>query len=978
MNDTDILIQYFQLYIEEITKGKDNYFISFCNVDIEIFEKLKYDTKFFGDSISLEFINQDEYDKAVRLRNDINKRKIVILTSKSVKNIDSLKHFSEFEVFPDRENIELLWKILKKLFSIETGEKIYQRFFQTIIKQRKVTMSQLISYIMVSRDATGHLKNSLLNSNLNMLGCWKAGSTSQLVQIATLHKIIRASDPSQIRKKLENITQEKVKGLNVRAKKDIERLIFENNFQKLLEDYEFTQVQDYFQIRKKSSNSHEQNEVVHQILYSFQDYKSSEESFPSLEEFEKDLLESVEYFESTTYSRLSETLNKFQRQNIRKKDFILRINEIKKVILNNTINLKSKDKEQFLKLLKELCSEFKFFDEVNDNIAYPYAIEHYVKLAYPFAEKYFDLLKFILSNKMIQLTLNQLELFDKVIELFLIETDSGYIMPFFHPIYITYFCKILKTYKKMNQLLNEKDEILESVLESTLHGIMDKFPISTLMLNNIRYQFDNSTMDFPFFIKFVPPSYTLSKSSVEPNLLYKKIENYIISHPYISELRVLTIGHFDLSTIGSLNNKIKAFSQLGKVLLKEVVISLASENVDRIRSQIDFLFEDERFLDCIKFKVLSVTESSKKDFHKMVDNNHIIFILDSQLLYAQPKLLEITSQKNTLEIRLKQQNLNGYIEHFVDDDINDINLLWDTLQNISKNNNSVPARWNYGELNAKTFGDIINEIEQSRELNIVAFSSNLDIVSHIFIQRNMYEAMLVGSKNRSMFQITFLSSKKEKLEAIQHYLYPECFISIEDLLGLTLKDPEDLSALLGLSHGIDLIDFYLRFSLQKQKIQIEAIIPESHKDKIIEEEFLGGIGRILGIIYQKNQNIFTDSLKKSFANYMYSSSRSYADSFFALYLSNSYFVSQQYIDVNLCYKYFSKQVTQFDFYNAKQVCEFINQTNIYDEATIFDFRSRFEDENVNIILEGAHELMGIYNNYEDKVKKLIKGVHENA
>lgn len=833
---------------------------------------------------------------------------------------------------------------------------------------------------MASRDdATGHLKNSLLNSNLNMLGCWKAGSSSQLVSIATLHKIIRASDPSQIKKKLENITQEKVKGLNIKAKRDIERLIFQNDFEKLMEDFEFFQVQEYFQIRKKRLNYQEQSEIINQIYYSFQDYKNSKESFSSLKEFEKDLLETDEYFESTTYSRLSETLIKFQRNNIVKNDFISDIHEIENIILNNTFNVKPKEKEEFLKLLNDLRAKFEFFDKANDNIAYPYAIEHFVKLAYPFAEKYFDILKFILNNKMTQLTLKQLGLFDKIIGLFFLSTDSGYIMPFFHPIFITYFCKILKIYNRMNQLLHGKDdEILESVLESTLDSAMERFPISTLMLNNIRYQFDNNIMDLPFSVKFVPPSYTLSKSSVEPNLLYKKIESYIFKHPYISKLRVLIIGHLDLSTIGSLNNKIKVFSQLRKVLLEEVVISLASENVERIRTQIDSLFEDERFLDCIKFKVLTVTENSKKDFHKMVDNNHIVFILDSQLLYAQPKLLEVTSQKNMLDIRLKQQNLNEYIEHFVDDDVNDINLLWDTLQNISQNNNSVPARWNYGELNAKTFGDIIYEIEHSRELNIVAFSSNLDIVRHIYIQRNMYEARLVGSKSRSMFQITFLPSKKEKLEEIQQPLNPQCFIAIEDLLGLTLKDPDDLSSFLGLSHEIDLFGFYLRFSLQQQKIIIEVIIPETNKEKIIEEDFSGGIGRIIGIIYNRNKNMFTDSLKKGLANYMYSSSHSYADSFFTLYLSNSYFVSQEQITVNLFYSNFPKQVNQFDFYSAKQVCEFINQTDVYDEATVFDFRSRFEDENVSLILDGARELSAIFDNYEHKVKKLIKGVHENA
>lgn len=130
MNDTVIIIKYFQLYIEEITKGKDSYFISFCNVDMEIFEKLKLVDKPFGDDISLVFINRDEYYEAVRLRNDKSKKKIVILTSKSVKNIDSLKHFQSLKCSQIEKILIYYGKFLSDFFPSKHKKKYIKDFFK--------------------------------------------------------------------------------------------------------------------------------------------------------------------------------------------------------------------------------------------------------------------------------------------------------------------------------------------------------------------------------------------------------------------------------------------------------------------------------------------------------------------------------------------------------------------------------------------------------------------------------------------------------------------------------------------------------------------------------------------------------------------------------------------------------------------------------------------------------------------------------
>ena len=96
MNDLQsIFIKYIKHYIEILTEGRDEFFISLCDIDEEFLKSINSSD---FQKYKVAVVNNEDYSEAVHYRNDINVQRIVLLSGEGIKQIDSLKDFNEYSL----------------------------------------------------------------------------------------------------------------------------------------------------------------------------------------------------------------------------------------------------------------------------------------------------------------------------------------------------------------------------------------------------------------------------------------------------------------------------------------------------------------------------------------------------------------------------------------------------------------------------------------------------------------------------------------------------------------------------------------------------------------------------------------------------------------------------------------------------------------------------------------------------------------
>ena len=111
---TEQFKRYLKTYITLLVEEKLEFFIAIVDVERELasdFLESSGDT-----SYQAVWFERKDYAKAVRLRNDPDVRRIVLLSNDTVKMIDSLKDFVEYPILP--EHREDLWCCLEAAFVV--------------------------------------------------------------------------------------------------------------------------------------------------------------------------------------------------------------------------------------------------------------------------------------------------------------------------------------------------------------------------------------------------------------------------------------------------------------------------------------------------------------------------------------------------------------------------------------------------------------------------------------------------------------------------------------------------------------------------------------------------------------------------------------------------------------------------------------------------------------------------------------------
>ena len=136
--------KYVGQYVEALTKGKDEYFLSLCDIEEEVLEGL--DVSELTD-FQVAVVSPRDYSAAVRLRNDTETDRIVLLSGEGVKQIDSLKDFNEYSVLCRDRGI--LWQCLEHVLDLRGKISAEVRtFLEEVLDAGDVSFFDLLYYFL--------------------------------------------------------------------------------------------------------------------------------------------------------------------------------------------------------------------------------------------------------------------------------------------------------------------------------------------------------------------------------------------------------------------------------------------------------------------------------------------------------------------------------------------------------------------------------------------------------------------------------------------------------------------------------------------------------------------------------------------------------------------------------------------------------------------------------------------------------------
>ena len=982
MIEKNILVNYILTYLNILTKDKSSYFISFCDVELEVFDVLENNVEILGTGINVVYLNTNDYHQAVLLRNDSSKDKIVLFTTKSVKYIDSLKHFSEYSLLPPPLTNPEPWEILRKSFELASNAKL-KKHFDTILQLKRPSLSTLFEYILkCTNTTTKHLDNKLLNSNLSIFGCWNSENKNELIANVKLKKMIRYSQPEEIERRLnsEGLAGEGDSGLKKSQKKDIEKLLFQSEYSKIVNKYLFEQVSPYFKkVSITPSANNTQEESISWIYSCQQFWEEGREEHDSPLSLEKEialnwknemdepyLLQYQAIFKR--FDRLftfSEGISKYSND----------IDELRKKIMSNSTNIRPSSKERMDAGLDELKRKFNlvFQDFQNCDSRFPYLLHGFLNYSNTYAHVYLNLLQLVFKDELLQRELTSHGLLGDLLQLFILKDGRNCHLPFFHPFFIIYLNKQKFYYDQLLCLDEESwgDMDKDVLLAASAYSILNysqSFPINTLLFGNQLYRFDNNFENIPFYLSFITAVEEGSITSIEPNLIYPQVADYIREHPYVNRLELLLAGDFSLNTLVALEEKTKFFLEDERNLLDSFTLNIVTSETGKLRKELDRLFMDDQISNRMHLKFFTELNELKGSFPQAIKNRQLVFILDSQFLYNKPQLQQITNLPNTIKEDVLSFKLSDFINSF-NGIINRVAVLWDTLHGTVLNGNFKLSFWEFNQPNHKMFGDIGLASLENPASKIVVFSSNTNISDYIFVKKRLSYS-IKNNHGSDVLQLVFstgetLSDTKMPSEVVAQF--PLMDIMDADNLPICLNFDDR-----GYSQ-VDFSNIYIQFILNNV-VSIKVLAPKDYSEFMSEEDIKDLADKILNIFFADHNNTLLHLYCGIVENSLYAHCYTYAQAFFCHYIKNHFIYNNE---MGICVEYGEvfKDNISFNSSRMKIFCEkYLPRIPITSEAFLSQLYNEYKPDELSEMAKQAKLLSCVNDDYYKKIFTLLEKV----
>lgn len=761
MNET-VLTLYLKTYLGYLERGKESFFITITDFEQELMGFLNMEN---FPEYSMAVVSTNEYSRAVALRNDPKVQKIVLFTEDCTRKIDSLKDFQEYPFFP--EESQIFWDCVEKACGFKTNDGRH-KFVNLLRREKKILAVDLFEYLLLSVK-NGNLSAESLNEHLDMLHCFR--STDPSLSIPLLRKKIRNSEAEVIEKQLRPAISDNILDLPKRKTNILINALNEGDYQKIYEilDYDKDGLEEAFKqtLRRKKDIKKDTEEEMVQYQYSYEVLFQEDEEL-SIEEIEKNISGNPDGWDEDDIfqmlfeqAMLSYTITEMEYKVVDDKieDALLMVGEMKL----------GKANESFLKRelgRLQICWREMQFEEKER--AKPYLLNAYCESQKEFLEIYLGLVKYVVINDSV-LEASSGELFyEKLQMLFCFERDNAIYMPFYHPVMGFYYMYLREIFRQAIQDMESRNALLKEVVLSMAEKKRIFFPIRFLSYRGNLYEIDCEDAYGKSEIPFHNVGTGIPDYQIEFSMFNKYILNYIKNHPYQPELFVAIVDIGDLKGIDMLFKGLNKVMDAKKYVLNRVTIHIISRNEPEMKRTLE-LYEDTfsnypsiRF----KFSIRRPGEAVETQLKDIVENADIVILADSEYLYEWPRLVPYTQSPNSFISWAETASIEHFLEQYKEGN-NRFNILWETMQNASRNANNNLSIWSYREVKQRTFNLFDEAVDNNPQLEIIILSSNTGLMRMIR-QSEYYGARVDRSKGKDVLVLNYNKDNRRN-----HFVYDE-------------------------------------------------------------------------------------------------------------------------------------------------------------------------------------------------------------
>lgn len=813
-NINEYFLRYLKLYISTLTEGKEEFFLSLCDIEEEFFHDLDISRL---SKWRVTVVDNRDYSKAVRLRNDIRIKKIILLSGEGIKQIDSLKDFNEYPILP--RNRTMLWDCLSKVFQVDL-ERSIESFIETILDNKEIAFSELFKYFYASIE-NGKVDLTKLNGNLDILGIWKSKS-DKILNKGRIEKMIRTSKSTIVESRLTKaITENRMKDLG--GKNSISTLLSQGNIQKILETYYYEDVEAYFKNTVRNTRPNEENESSNEmeVLYATSyEYKLLEQIDDDISDIESEWLRDKNDEEIEAEFEL--TWKDYEFSDHMQEDFLKQVSKLKEMIQN--VDLTNLKMEQLLEKLENVKKYF--LDNWEGVRATPSCLYTFCLKSEGYVQEYIELLCLILLDDKIRLKLTGTQVIINLLLLWCEKKDGEISMPFYHPIAAFHYMSLQKIYENIvrNQDVGSINYLKTRIQVAAAQKVGMQFPVEFLESDGRLYRVDYTTVNKVGKVIFRDMLSGLGYSVLDFRIIQGQVIDYIKKHPFLTEINVAVLDIGDLNGLLQLASKIRECSISDDYNVSRVTFRILSAQEDELKKSLAQMLESIGTDDIVRFRFgrygyqnksrdsLKNNTAGKKadlaELKEIIEEADLTILSDSSILYYEPKMVSNKIGNNMIMKRLEHVDIRAQLEDYFSNSNCDIPYLWDTLQHIAIEQDEGFWCWKSRAINNQTISLINQVISDDIEKAIVVLSSNADIISEInktkYIQalRRKYNGKSINILNFSGRNgIERLDSEGEVFSYSVKNLYNEA-LDLEEIHQYILPEAKDIILTIQIKDGI--------------------------------------------------------------------------------------------------------------------------------------------------------------------------------
>lgn len=717
---TEKFKNYLEKYIELLVGNQTEYFIAIVDVEKELAMKF-LQNKFLETPYQAVWVERKDYADAVRQRNNPKIRQIVLLSSDSVKMIDSLKDFVEYPIIP--EDQDTLWECIRASFGVELDSEC-RKILGTVLEQKQISLEDLLEYIEVCCES-GRCTAEKMAANLYRFEIW---SIKKLPQEESLKKqqllrMIRNSSPLLVEMRLlEGITGGKTE-FSEKEEKEILRCLSQNDLQRLFRKFSYDdRIERLFKGNYRKRDSQEKEKPEEQQYENSYQYAIQENIQHRIKKVEEELFqeednvlsESVWLFE---YPETEELTEKFE--------------EIKREAKH--LNFTDKKRAEILKGLEEL--EVCAVKAVkNGEASLPPYLYHYVKGQREFIETYFRFLGSCLADDGIVRNCVGTDFLGRVQNLFCKENNGELTMPFYHPLMGVYYWKLQKKLEEyQGRLSSHTDRFGQAVITTLSQKAQMNFPVQYMVWERQLYQLDYTCLQSwnPNVVFRRVGDYTAG-SWINIRIFNEDLVDYIKRQPFLPEIRVTIVDLNDIREIESMIERLKRLPDSEECMVHKVILNIVSEKEEELKRQLQETMDIDIDYPQVLFRFTRnlYRRGREYELEKIIAHSDLLFFADSSFLYQRPRLSAWQGESSWFRIQMEKLNVERLLD--ADQDENQLEILWDSIHHIELEEEGKITCWKTREFRQTIFHTIQDAVVRYPDLTVVVMSSNPRALHHIY------------------------------------------------------------------------------------------------------------------------------------------------------------------------------------------------------------------------------------------------------